>query len=79
MIRLSTSFDKDVEKIMTIEEILAYYGNGNKFEKVTGFSRQNVLNWKKRGGIPLGTQYKIECASKGVLVAHRSYLSDEKD
>lgn len=55
---------------MTLDDVLKYFGNGNKFELITGLSHSNIYNWKKRGGvIPTLSQIKLEHMTKGQLKA----------
>jgi len=53
---------------MTIEEVLAYYGNGHKFKVSTGISYGNIYYWQTRRCIPLTMQFRIEELTNGELV-----------
>lgn len=52
---------------MTVDDILRYYGSGYVFEQKTKMSHVNLLNWVKRGYIPLESQRKVELKSGGAL------------
>lgn len=54
---------------MTLEDVIAYYKNGNRACKELGLTRQNVTTWKKKGYIPAGVQLKIQKMTNGALKA----------
>ena len=52
---------------MTVEEVYKYYGTGYLFQRNTGFSHTNIINWRKSGYIPYCTQVKLERMTQGAL------------
>jgi hypothetical protein len=55
---------------MTIDEALAYFGNGLKMAKALGVGSNTISNWRSRGNvIPLLVQWQIELGTKGELKA----------
>ncbi|MGL6123266.1 MAG: hypothetical protein ACRC1W_09670 [Shewanella sp.] len=52
---------------MTVDEIKRYFGSGYVFEQQTKMSHVNLLNWKRRGYVPLESQKKIERLTSGAL------------
>jgi len=54
---------------MNYSDLIDTYGNANKAAKATGFTRQAISSWKKRGRIPFEAQYRIEMKSRGRLRA----------
>lgn len=65
---------------MTLEEIIEHYKDSSKSPyHQLGFSRQRWHEWKKRGYIPLRTQFEIEQKTEGALKADASeYLRYKK-
>ena len=51
--------------IMTVQELIEFYGNPYRFEKATGITHVNLRNWLKMGYIPYASQVKIVKATKG--------------
>lgn len=58
---------------MTIEEVIAWFGNLNQACLAIGIAPQNMTKWKKQGYIPLKQQFKIAVATDGEL------LPDDED
>ena len=56
---------------MSIDEAIAYFGNGNKLCKALKISRTNITNWRKIGYIPLFQQYRLERITKSELRADK--------
>lgn len=54
---------------MTYTEVLAHFGNGNKFKIATGIAYGNLWYWQHIGCIPLSMQFRIEDITKGELKA----------
>jgi hypothetical protein len=52
---------------MTVQDILDVYGTGYNFEKATGLSHVNIINWLRKGYIPLESQWRVQERSKGAL------------
>lgn len=52
---------------MTVEDILTLYGTSYNFEQQTGLSHVNIIHWKRKGFIPLGSQRRVEHRSGGKL------------
>ncbi len=52
---------------MTVAELISYYGSGHKFELATKLSHTNLINWRRRGYIPLCSQRKIERITNGLF------------
>lgn len=55
---------------MTPCEVLDFYKSSYRFARLTGMSNANLLNWLKWGYVPIGSQYKLEQLSMGILKAH---------
>ncbi len=63
---------------MTLEDLKNHFINGSQFEKATGITHVNWLNWFKRYGyIPIGSQQRIEIATGGTLKASLEHLTPE--
>lgn len=54
-------------------DVLNFYGNLYKFNKITKMSMGSLRNWIKWGYVPEGSQYKIERLTKGLLKTDWSY------
>ena len=54
---------------MRLEELVEKYKTGYNFEKITGISHVNWINWNKYGYIPIESQRKIEQATAGLFKA----------
>lgn len=54
---------------MTIDDVLAFYGSGYRFNKETKISCQSFYKWKTKGYIPIVSQMKIERLTDGALMA----------
>lgn len=63
---------------MNYNDLIEHYGNANKAARATGFTRQTVSSWKKRGRIPFESQYRIQMKSKGRLRADITALDKRK-
>ena len=63
--------------IMTIDEVLEYYGTAHRMERKHGLSHNNINNWRKYGYIPITTQMKIERLTEGDLKASLSDCKKE--
>ena len=55
---------------MKLNDVLKHYGSAYQFRKQTKMSITNVLNWRRLGYIPIGSQMKIELLSGGALNAN---------
>lgn len=53
---------------MTIDEVIAYFGNLNRVMKALGLASQNMTAWKRNGYIPLLQQYRIAELTSGALM-----------
>lgn len=51
---------KAERNIMTIDQVIAAFGNASRAAEWIGFDRATISNWKRRGEIPLETQIQIE-------------------
>ena len=58
---------------MTLEEVYNYFGGWYGIRTKVGFSLHTSDYWRRKGYVPLSSQFRIERYTKGVLVA------DEKD
>lgn len=58
---------------MTIEEVVAWFGNLNQACKSLNIASQNMTKWKKQGYIPWKQQFKIAVVTEGAL------MPDEED
>ena len=56
-------------KIVTLQEVLKYYGGVRNLAKELGVSTQVIYTWTDRP--PLGRQYEIEVKTNGKLKADR--------
>ena len=54
---------------MTLDEVIIHFGSGYRLCKVLGIRRQNYTQWKRKGGIPLLQQARIENVTGGKLKA----------
>lgn len=54
---------------MTVNEVVDMYGNWSTFVKKTGFGRMSWFAWRKKGYVPIKSQYKLEQITNGVLKA----------
>ncbi len=64
---------------MTIQDILAYYGNSYKLAKITGICASNVWNWKQCGYVPISMQCRIEQLTEGKLKADLNHCKKGAD
>jgi hypothetical protein len=58
---------------MTIEEVIAWFGNLNQACIAIDIASQNMTKWKKQGYIPWKQQFKIATVTEGEL------LPDDED
>ncbi len=58
---------------MTIEQVVAWFGNLHKACQAIDIASQNMTKWKKQGYIPWKQQFKIAVATDGEL------MPDEED
>jgi hypothetical protein len=58
---------------MTIEEVVAWFGNLNQCCLAIQIASQNMTKWKKQGYIPWKQQFKIATFTEGEL------MPDEED
>lgn len=56
---------------MDFNDLKQHFGSIAKAAERLGVHRQAVYEWKKRGVIPEGQQYKIEVLTNGALKADR--------
>ena len=61
---------------MNLGEIKDYFENSLNFEKVTGMSSANFVNWRRKGFVPLGSQLFLEDFTNGKLKAS---IAQEKE
>ena len=61
---------------MKIKDLKDFFGTFYKAAKQLNISQQSIINWKKRGYIPIVSQMKIEAGTEGQLKAR---LEDCKD
>lgn len=54
---------------MTTDDLIAKYGSAKKAMEVLGFNYGTYYVWRKRGYIPLSSQYKIELKTNRKLKA----------
>jgi hypothetical protein len=54
---------------MILDEVIAFYGTSYNFQKITKMSHDNYRVWKRKGYIPILTQFKLEELSRGKLKA----------
>jgi hypothetical protein len=52
---------------MTIDDLIALYGDHNEFARITGISKQSWFNWRNKGYIPIKSQYKLQELTNGAL------------
>ncbi|MBP9829808.1 MAG: hypothetical protein KBD04_07250 [Proteobacteria bacterium] len=52
---------------MTLDEIKKFYKNSYNFEKTTGMSHTNWVNWHAKGYVPIQSQIRLFRASNGKL------------
>ena len=58
---------------MTIEEVVAWFGNLNQACQTIQIASQNMTKWKKQGYIPWKQKFKLAVATDGEL------LPDDED
>ena len=58
-------------RLMDFNDVKQHLGSIAKAAERIGVHRQAVYEWKKRGVIPEGQQYKIEVLTDGALKADR--------
>ena len=64
---------------MTLDDLKNHFINGNQFEKSTGISHVNWLNWFKRYKyIPIDSQIRIEKVTGGTLKASLDHLKPQE-
>ncbi len=68
---------------MTFDDIKQYFGSSYNFNKKTGMSHVNFVNWQKKGYIPLCTQIKLQQLTANGLIAdindiREHYLAEQK-
>lgn len=61
---------------MTPREVLDFYGTKYRFNKETGMSCANLLNWERKGKIPYAAQLKIQILSNEKLKADEAFYKD---
>ena len=54
---------------MDFNDLKRHFGSIAKAADAIGVHRQAIYEWKKRGGIPEGQQYKIQVLTSGALKA----------
>lgn len=52
---------------MTFDQIVAHYGSVTAVHKALNISRQAVYYWKKKGNVPLTSQFMLERLTNGAL------------
>ncbi len=62
-----------LEITVTIEEVVAWFGNLHQACKAIDIASQNMTKWKKQGYIPWKQQFKIATVTEGEL------LPDDED
>ena len=62
------------KNIMTIDDIMKYFGSTYEFEKQTGFKHSNVCHWKKKGKVPVTMQLKLHKMTHDALQIDRDLL-----
>lgn len=55
---------------MTPKEVRGLFVSSYRFMKETGMSHNNLLNWEKKGYIPIESQFVLEELTKGSLKAN---------
>ena len=53
---------------MTIDEVIAYFGNLNQACKALGIASQNMTKWKTQGYIPHKQQFRLAHITEGELM-----------
>jgi hypothetical protein len=53
---------------MTIDEVIAYFGNLNQACKALGIASQNMTKWKEQGYIPHKQQFRLAHITEGELM-----------
>lgn len=59
---------------MTVEEVKKYFITTYRFEKKTGMKHTNILNWTKKGYVPIKSQIWLEKFTNGELKASFQHL-----
>lgn len=54
---------------MTLDDVKRVFGSCYNFANKTGWAHTNYYNWKKKGYIPIETQFDIERMTLGKLKA----------
>jgi len=54
---------------MSPEDVKKHFGSTYKFNKETNMSNVSLLNWIKKGYVPLESQRKLEILTQGKLKA----------
>ncbi|MGE4118926.1 MAG: hypothetical protein AB7F29_13720 [Candidatus Nitrosocosmicus sp.] len=54
---------------MKLNDLITYYGNSDNFVKKTGMARNCWFIWKRKGYVPIKSQYRIEGLTSGTLKA----------
>jgi hypothetical protein len=64
---------------MTLDEVKKHFNTGYQLKKITGMSYNNIYNWEKLGYVPILSQMKIECRTKGALRANLADIGVKND
>jgi hypothetical protein len=58
---------------MRIESLIVRYGSQQKAADEVGIDKSTFSAWKRKGGIPFGSQCDIEELTEGALIANREH------
>ena len=63
---------------MLYEDLIEVYGSASQAARYIGLTKQCVINWQRRGFIPLESQLLIQEATSGALKANKDHTRPYK-